>query len=188
MKKLKIGILVCGLVLVCALYIMFRDYNGHKFEVDGIYYELVDDISNLVQVTYKGRDWDVCSNEYSGSLEIPNVVTYRHREYTVSEIGNNAFRDCGSLTSIAIPSSVWHIGQCAFDGCDALKEIHISDLLAWCEMSFWDILDDIGGSPFHYADDLYLNGELIIDRWSGDINTVIGLPLTELKRHLQKLL
>ena len=32
------------------------------------------------------------------------------------------------------------------------------------------------------------HGELIIDRWSGDINTVIGLPLTELKRYLQKLL
>ena len=32
------------------------------------------------------------------------------------------------------------------------------------------------------------HSELIIDCWSGDINCVIGLPLTVLKKHLQQLL
>lgn len=48
-------------------------------------------------------------------------------------------------------------------GCSGLKEIHISDLSAWCELSFYDVADDAGDSPLNYADGLYLNGELVKD-------------------------
>ena len=44
-----------------------------------------------------------------------------------------------------------------------MKEIYISDLSAWCELSFYDVADDSGDSPLNYADGLYLNGKLITD-------------------------
>ena len=53
---------------------------------------------------------------------IPNSVTY---------IGNDAFFDCKSLTSINIPNSVTNIGNRAFRGCDSLKRINIPDSVTY---------------------------------------------------------
>lgn len=186
MKKTAIGVLFCGLALVGVLYVMFRDLNGHKFEVDGIYYEIVDDISNIVMITYQGNDWDAYDHEYEGSIEIPDSVIYKNQNYRVSEIGDNAFRGCSTLVSIAVPPGVCLIGLGAFDGCEALKEIHISNLSAWCEMSFWDILDVGGDSPFHYADELYLNGELVTDLVVPEDVAHIGAHAFEGYKHLRR--
>ena len=46
-------------------------------------------------------------------------------EEGVSDIGNNAFRDCTGLTSIEIPNSVTSIGNNAFFGCSGLTSIEI---------------------------------------------------------------
>ena len=53
------------------------------------------------------------------------------REYTipdsVTSIGEFAFRDCSSLTSVTIPNSVTSIGLCAFYGCTSLTSVTIPD-------------------------------------------------------------
>ncbi len=49
---------------------------------------------------------------------IPNSVT---------SIGNRAFKDCSSLTSITIPNSVTNIGECAFNGCTGLTSVTIGN-------------------------------------------------------------
>ena len=46
---------------------------------------------------------------------------------SVTSIGNYAFRDCSSLTSITIPNSVTSIGYCAFDGCSSLTSVTIGN-------------------------------------------------------------
>ncbi len=46
---------------------------------------------------------------------------------SVTSIGDNAFCDCGSLTSIHIPDSVTSIGDYAFHDCSSLTSIHIPD-------------------------------------------------------------
>ena len=43
----------------------------------------------------------------------------------VSRIGDNAFRDCGKLTSVTIHNAVIEIGDYAFSGCDGLSAIEI---------------------------------------------------------------
>ena len=166
------------ILLLSACFILLCSCNqhsvSHDFEVDGIYYKIVDEDSRLAMVTYKGRDWNAYDNEYRGAIVIPNIVTYRNHDYSITEIGDYAFRDCSEMTSIAVSESVWHIGREAFSGCEALKEIHINNLSAWCEMSFYDVLDDAGDSPFHYADGLYLNGKLITDLVVPEDVTEIG--------------
>ena len=47
-------------IVVAGLLIIPKD--GHEFEVDGICYKVVDDISNIVAVTCKGDSYDAYAN------------------------------------------------------------------------------------------------------------------------------
>jgi len=48
---------------------------------------------------------------------------------------------------------VTSIGANAFYGCNGLISVHISDLTAWCYISFWDY----SSNPLYYAHHLYIN-------------------------------
>mgnify|MGYP003531825234 CR=1 FL=1 len=73
----------------------------------------------------------------------------------VKNIGENAFKDCSALTCITIPNSVTSIGSFAFFNCYGLKEVHITDLDAWKNISF----GDSSANPLNnYKAKLYLNG------------------------------
>ena len=93
------------------------------FEVDGIFYEgrLSDDgtYTSEAYVTKKG------SGYYSGSLVIPSQVQTGGRKFNVIGIHSSAFRNCTSLTSVTIPSSVKQIDGYAFYGCSALTSVNI---------------------------------------------------------------
>jgi hypothetical protein len=77
---------------------------------------------------------------------------------SVTSIGSYAFEDCSSLTSVVIPNSVTSIENYAFYGCANLKDVYISDIAAWCNISF-----SYYSNPLCYADNLYLNSELITE-------------------------
>ena len=87
------------------------------------------------------------------SIVIPDIVT---------SIGDWAFGDCSSLTSINIPASVTSIGNYAFVGCSSLKSLHITDLSAWCNITF----SAPSSNPLNRTEKLYLNNneltELVI--------------------------
>lgn len=99
-----------------------------------------------------------------GDVTIRKSVTIDGEECTVTEILRNAFKDCDAMTSIRIPETITRIWNYAFLGCENLREVHISDLKAWCNIEFMAYdYDSYGCSPFIYADQLYLNDELITD-------------------------
>ena len=173
-SKWLLGIFVLLSTAVAGLLILQRNSDCHDFECNGIYYRIVNDMSGIVMVTYKGKEWESYDNEYKGSVVIPDSLTYRNRTYRVTEIDDYAFCGCSSMTSVSIPASVRLVGFCTFSGCVGLKEVHISDLSSWCKQSFYDILDCTGDSPLNFADALYLNGELITDLVVPEDVTEIG--------------
>lgn len=176
---------------------------AYSFCVDGIYYvKNSDGVS--VSVTYADDDY----NSYSGSVVIPSTVAFDGTTYSVTKIGENAFKkcqtltsvtipesvteigvysftrcenltsvtipesvtlidygafeNCRALTSVTIPSSVTTIGKDAFEDCWNLTKVEISDLTAWCNISF----ATIPSNPLYHAKHLFINGteltELVI--------------------------
>ena len=80
----------------------------------------------------------------------------------VKNVGMFTFSGCKNLTSVTIPKSLTSIDNYAFANCWGLNEIRISDLEAWCTLSFND--DNLSYSnPLNYAHHLILNGEEIKD-------------------------
>ena len=109
--------------------------NAHDFEVDGIYYNIN---GNEATVTYKGTYSSQYSNEYSGSVIIPETVSYNGVAYSVTSIGKDAFNNCTELTSIDIPNSVTSIGDLAFWFCTGLTSLYIPNSVTVIDQSaFW---------------------------------------------------
>ena len=114
MKTIKLLLTIIA-VLLCSVMA-----NAHDFEVDGIYYNYLD--GNNVEVTYRGTNVHY-HNGYSGSITIPETITYNGRTYAIRSIGNSAFQDCSGLTSVTIPNSLMSIRYYAFYGCSSLTTI-----------------------------------------------------------------
>ncbi len=93
---------------------------AYDVQVDGIYYNL-DSSNKTAEVTYESSNY----MSYSGSVIIPEKFTYSGVEYTVTTIGDNAFRKCNGLTSVTIPSSVTTIGNYTFSICSGLKSLKV---------------------------------------------------------------
>ena len=86
----------------------------------------------------------ICSG-LQGTLNIPEGVT---------SIGTFTFGDCTQLTGVVIPKSLTSIGSYAFNECTGLTAVYISDIAAWCRLSF-NMYED---NPLSHAHHLYLNG------------------------------
>ena len=101
MKKLLFSIAV-----ICSLQSVVSQTFG-----DGIL-NYIGTSGSTVKVT--GGAGGVCP---TGALTIPDTVDYNSTIYTVTAVGEEAFKQCGSLTSIIFPSSLTSIGAYAFYNC-----------------------------------------------------------------------
>lgn len=84
------------------------------------------------------------------STVIPNSITH---------IGEFAFATCGEMPIIRIPSSVTDIADSAFMDCYGLREVHIDDISAWCQIIF----HDAESNPLTYAGHLYIQGKEVTE-------------------------
>ena len=121
MQKLK-PLLLTATLLLCSLAA-----SAHDFEVGDIYYNITSATNKTVAVTYRGSDYMTNSDRYTGAVTVPSTVTYNGVVYSVTSIGDKAFYECRSLTSINIPASVTSIGNEAFGGCSSLTAITIPE-------------------------------------------------------------
>ena len=111
--------LFTALLLLCATAVA-----AHDFEAGGIYYNVLSEENKTVEVTYKGTS-SYEDSEYTGSVVIPESVTYNGTTYSVTSIEQWAFYNCTGLTSITIPNSVTSIENFAFRNCTELTSITI---------------------------------------------------------------
>lgn len=144
--------------------------------------------TNLTGVIFPDTLAQISNSAFSGCTGLTGVSI----QEGVTQIGSYAFDGCTGLTTITIPNSVTHIGygafqyckglitvyvgtglksvdSYAFGYCDPIEDVYIKDMAAWCAIDFGD-----DGSPFIYATNLYLNGELVTDLVIPDGVTVIN--------------
>jgi alpha-tubulin suppressor-like RCC1 family protein len=103
------------LILFAFLSVTFA--KAQSFTYNGINYNVTDATNFYVEVGI--------NSGFSGAANIPSNVVYNSQNYTVTEIGYNAFYSCNTLTSISIPNSVTNIGHGAFANCTSLNSVSI---------------------------------------------------------------
>ena len=108
------------LVLVTSMGIVYASDT----QVDGIWYDF-DSNNHTASVTYRGFGYSSSYNEYFGEVIIPENVTYNGITYSVTSIGDGAFKHCYGLSSVTIPNSVTSIGDYAFEDCSGLTSVTI---------------------------------------------------------------
>ena len=112
LKKLGKGNLLKSLLLVLLLS-MAGLMNAQNFTVGDLNYSVN---SDGVSVTVTGH---VDGTSATGSLTIPETVTYDDNDYPVTIIGMHAFEHCTGLTGdLIIPNSVTDIDFTAFKECE----------------------------------------------------------------------
>jgi hypothetical protein len=85
--------------------------NAHDFEVDGIYYNVIDPSALTCGVC--GLDENNSNNE---NPIIPSHVSFSGKNLTVIEIQERAFEET-DIVSISLPSTCMSIGRSAFWRC-----------------------------------------------------------------------
>ena len=88
----------------------------------------------------------------------------------VKTIYNKAFYDNDKITSVTIPDSVTSIGHWVFQYCSSLTSVYITDIAAWCNISF----GNYDANPLCHGANLYLNNELVTELVIPDGVTSIG--------------
>ena len=115
-------ILLTVLISMTGAKVFAHDIAAKNANGKTIYYNYINNGTELA-VTYCGN----YSDRYTGSVVIPETVTYNGSTYSVTSIGSSAFSSCSGLTSVTIPNSVTSIGSNAFSRCDGLKSVIIGN-------------------------------------------------------------
>lgn len=169
MKDCSLKSLLLTVMFLCTIIVSAETVN-----VNGITYDLV--TKARVAMVKTG------DTNYVGDLAIPDSIEYNGITFVVTSIGVDAFVGCSGLTSITIPSSITtieesafcycsglksvtipnsltSIGGYAFSSCYNLEKVCISDLATWCAIDF----KNVASNPLSYANNLYLNNELVTE-------------------------
>ena len=108
------------LLVVIAILATSNTYAQASFEtIDGLRYLIDSDAKTATLTANVGE-------KYSGDIVVPEMVMASDGvEYPVTAFGDNAFKECGGLKSVTIPSSVTSLGSGCFSNCSGLTSLTI---------------------------------------------------------------
>ena len=157
-------LMIASLLPATALAADILDSGTCGAEGDGSNLTWTLDSEGVLTISGSGdmRDYDYSSPWYENGNQIQSVFMANG----VTSIGNFAFNECTSLTSMTIPDSVTCIGNCAFRECSSLASVTIPDsvtsigVYAFCactslkSVTMPDSVTSIGNYAFSYCTSL----------------------------------
>ena len=110
------------LAVAASIGTMFA-WDYENVPIGDLYYNL-DATNQTAEVTSQKSGYPYWSTSIT-TANIPSSVEYNSVAYSVTSIGDHAFYNCSSLTSVTIPNSVTSIAGYAFSGCSGLTSVTI---------------------------------------------------------------
>lgn len=109
-------------VLLAATFLLANLSSlAYDFEDAGFYYNLLDEDSKTVEVTFVSYPNVSGEENYTGEIVIPAQAYFDNKTYDVTQIGWSAFSN-SYITKVTIPATIKNIKGCAFHNCNNLKE------------------------------------------------------------------
>ena len=126
MKSNVVGKPLCRVMMAVAIMLLSLQAMAYDFSYTyqgkTLYYKILAGSTNTLAVTYYSET-AASNNHVSGDVVIPSSVEHNNVTYSVTSIGDSAFRNCSDLTSVSIPNSVTSIGHSAFRNCSGLTSV-----------------------------------------------------------------
>lgn len=121
MKRIKFitSFIVAMTMTIMSATVNATEQSSDTFTVNDITFEIISD--SEVAIIDNSDNFP----KYTGELKIPDNITYDSKNYCVTKIKANAFRNCMTITSVVFPETLSAIGDNAFEGCENLSEIDI---------------------------------------------------------------
>lgn len=108
--------------IVAILSLLLSTYiQAYDFKTNGIYYS-INSMETLEVEVVHGEE------RYSGDIVIPEVVSFREKEFKVVGVGLKAFNGC-SITTVSIPEGVRYVDNWSFQNCRNLRSIDLPESL-----------------------------------------------------------
>ncbi|MBO7158081.1 MAG: leucine-rich repeat protein [Clostridia bacterium] len=121
-------------------------------------------------------DCSLAKLSFPKSLRKIGTCAFAHSGLTAADlnegleyVGMGAFEGSKKIERVTLPSTLKFCGGGAFDSCEKISEVHISDLDAYCRITFEELFDSAGGFTFAAASPVYYSGRLLLN----------GEPVTE---------
>lgn len=112
--------------LLATLLLATNALWAYDFKSGDLYYNITSATDLKVEVTCTDDGAAVCYKDLT-AVEVPATVEYDSKTYTVTAIGQRAFYECETLTTVTLPNTITVIDRNAFDDCIGLTSINLPD-------------------------------------------------------------
>ncbi|MBQ7696987.1 MAG: leucine-rich repeat protein [Paludibacteraceae bacterium] len=126
---------------------------NEKIKYGKLYYQLNENLTAYVTCE-KNEPGNYAA--LNGEITVEKTVSYQGLDYTVNDIGSNAFRYATGITKVNLPAIMDEIRSMAFNGCSNLAQINIPATLTWLD-------DDAFGGTKLFNDNKDANGAVYYD-------------------------
>lgn len=166
------GIGVCAFAF-CNTYFIYEAFHdglsaGFASYNNGfLYREYNDDYEELSEELRGGDTIFGYSDKSKKNINLPTEIKGR----TVVSVHNCSFRNGSRLKGIGIPDTVVKMYKDAFKYCTSLTSVHYyGSVDEWCSIKF----ENEKANPLYFAENLYVEGEKVVDLKISDDITEIG--------------